>query len=171
MLRVQIKLDAFCTLRQRRWVPLNYTKYLLNFSAGSVTVLLHSYGSSSLLPEYLFFLLSLGSRRRIFPIHSRVEFKQGNRFYGTRIYFCVCLNLATFFCFLSHSFARFRKTTTMTTNWNYPHTFWYCLPMWLSLCVNIVVDTNNSNQFCLYVGCKFRRIFFLYVDNQRVKSR
>lgn len=32
-LRVQIKLDAFCA--ERRWVPLNYTKYLLNFSAGS----------------------------------------------------------------------------------------------------------------------------------------
>lgn len=56
-LRVQIKLDAFCA--ERRWVPLNYTKYLLNFSAGS----------ARLFSDVFFFLL-----QSLFPFWTCAEF-------------------------------------------------------------------------------------------------
>lgn len=69
---------------------------------------------------------------------------QGNRF------FCM-----EYFCLLKFGHIFFLCSFRRTTNWNYPHTFWYCLPMWLSLCVNIVVDMNNSNQICSFFGCRF----------------
>lgn len=77
-LRVQIKLDAFCA--ERRWVPLNYTKYLLNFSAGS----------ARLLSDVFFFLL-----QSLFPIWTCAEFARKPFFSVWNIF--VCSNLATFF--------------------------------------------------------------------------
>lgn len=61
-------------------------------------------------------------------------------------------------------FSLVRLHSFYSTNWNYPHTFWYCLPMWLPLCVwNISVERTNINkkhQICLFFGCEFRTIRF-----------